>query len=270
MTTDFEWRERVVETENGPATLLSLICRPLWEAGFINAFSTRRGGVSRLPDQDLNLAYTNDSRENVNENRGRFLKAVQAEEASIITAKQNHSNHRFIVENKPNKEEPAADALISREGKILLAVKTADCLPLLIGDKKTGIFAAIHAGWRGTLSRVTELTFQDLKKRFRVDPRTCLAALGPRACGACYEVGEEVAEPFRAKFDYADWILKRTKEKWFLDVKEANVQQLLSSGVLQKHIFSTDQCSIHNKDLFFSYRREGDETGRMLSVIGRK
>jgi YfiH family protein len=274
----FEMREREIDTSTGRARISYLVCAPLERAGFTNAFSTRVGGVSPMPGDALNLAYfKGDDHKNVAENRRRFLDALGAKTATIVTARQTHSIERCAIETLEQARGPQneCDALITSLENVLLAVQTADCLPVLIADTKSNVVAAIHAGWRGTAGRITERAVADLMLRHGVNPRSSIAALGPSACAECYEVGEEVIEKYKKEFGYWRKLFVNFKQggKAHLDVRAANIQQLAFCGFSPDRIHISDYCTIHQNDLFFSYRREGRSqpggTGRLLSVIGR-
>lgn len=274
----FAMRERDIETTDGSVRVAILVCEPLDQAGFVNAFSTRLGGVSPLPLNSLNLAdFKGDQKENVSENRRRFMRAMGAGQAQIITARQTHSTERCTIElpEQAHGPQPACDAMITRMTGVLLAVQTADCLPVLIGDTKTGAMAAIHAGWRGTAGRIVERTVADLMLVHGVNTRDCIAALGPAACAECYEVGKDVIERYKNEFGYWRNLLVDFEEngKAHLDIRTANVQQLSFCGFSEDQIYVADYCTMHQNELFFSYRREGkgqpSNVGRSLSVIGK-
>lgn len=274
----FAMREREVETANGPVRIATLVCEPLEEAGFVNAFSTRFGGVSDFPSNSLSLAYfKGDQEENVAENRRRFLKAIGAEGTRVVTARQTHSTERCLIESpeQASGPQPDCDALVTRLPDVLLAIQTADCLPVLIADTKTGTMAAIHAGWRGTAGRITERTVADMMLLHGVNPRDCIAALGPAACVGCYEVGEDVIDRYKKEFGYWRNLLVNFSEngKAHLDVRAANFQQLVFCGFEEDQIYASEYCTMHQNELFFSYRGEGkgqpSGVGRSLSVIGK-
>lgn len=274
----FAIRERDVDTADGEKRISFLVCEPLERAGFVNGFSTRLGGVSKLPSNALNLAYfKGDDKENVAENRRRFLEAIDAEPATVITARQTHSTERCFIETMEQARgpQPDCDAMTTKLADVLLAIQTADCLPVLIADTKSGAIAAIHAGWRGTAGRITERTVADLMLMHGANPRDCIAALGPAACVECYEVGDDVIERYKKEFGYWRNLFTTFKEggKAHLDVRAANVQQLKFCGFLQERIHIAPHCTMHQNELFFSYRREGrvqgSGTGRLLSVIGK-
>lgn len=275
--TGFVMREREIETATGSTRISYLVCEPLEDAGFKNAFSTRAGGVSSLPADALNLAYfKGDEKDKIEENRRRFLKAIGAEGANIITARQTHSSERAFIDTleQVSGPQPDCDAMMSKLKGVLLAIQSADCLPVLIADQTTGAMAAIHAGWRGTAGRITERTVADLLQR-GANLRTAIAALGPAACAECYEVGREVIERYKKEFRYWNRLVVNFKEgdRAYLDIRAANVQQLLFCGFTQDRIHVAPYCTMHQNELFFSYRREGrgqpSSVGRMLSVIGR-
>ena len=275
----FTMRERQVEISSGSARISYLVCEPLEQAGFTNAFSTRLGGVSAFSKDALNLAYfKGDEKENVAENRRRFLKAISAEQALVVTARQTHSTERCFIETSDQARgpQPDCDAMTTRLTNVLLAIQTADCLPVLIADTKSGAMAAIHAGWRGTAGRITERTVADLMQSVGANPRNCIAALGPTACAECYEVGEDVIERYKKEFGYWRDLLGDFKEggKAHLDIRAANIQQLVFCGFTEERIHVAEYCTMHENDLFFSYRREGkgqpSTVGRLLSVIGKK
>jgi polyphenol oxidase len=274
----FSLREREVEANGGRARLAYVVCEPLEEAGFTNAFSTRLGGVSHLPKEALNLTtFKGDTPENVAENRRRFLTAIGAEGALIVTARQTHSTDRCVIKSVEQARgfRDECDALITRLPGVLLGIQTADCLPVLIADTESQAVAAIHAGWRGTAGRITERTVADLMLQHGLNPRTAIAALGPVACAACYEVGEDVIERFKSEFRYWRDLLVNFRDdgKAYLDVRAANRQQLLFCGFSEDSIYVSDYCTMHQNELFFSHRREGRTSasgaGRLLSVIGK-
>lgn len=274
----FSLRQRDVDTLNGVARIAYVVCEPLEEAGFTNAFSTRLGGTSPLPKEALNLTnFKGDTPENVAENRRRFLKAIGAEGATIVTARQTHSTDRCFIKSieQAHSFRNECDAMMTRLSDVLLGIQTADCLPILIADTETRVMAAIHAGWRGTASRITERAVADLMLQHGLSPRHCIAALGPTACKQCYEVGEDVIERFKSEFRYWPSLLVNFKEggKAHLDIRAANVQQLLFCGFTEDSIYVADYCTIHQNDLFFSHRSEGrtsaNGAGRLLSVIGK-
>lgn len=269
----FYWRE-----VNG---VRALICAPLEQDGFTNAFSTRLGGVSPMPHDALNLAgFNEDKAENIYENRQRFLKLFEGE-WTLTGCWQTHGAGIRLVHNlqeaKPKPgvlgDDEYCDALVSNTPKILLAVKTADCVPVLIGDPKTGAFAAVHAGWRGTSQSIVARTIERLQKEYDTRAEDLRAAIGPAANDCCYEVGSEVIDLFKERFPQTDYLLTPTRQGHArINLHRANRDQMALAGVSTDRIHIAPLCTMDRTDLFFSYRREKNihgRVGRLLSVIGR-
>ena len=264
----FCWRER--------GRVKVLVCAGLEEAGFVNGFSTRPGGVSPFPENDLNLAgYDEDTAENIEENRRRFLTAFGGN-YRLATVWQIHSDRVKQVASEGDIEmtDEKFDAIVSDLRGVLAAVKTADCVPVLIGDPETGAFAAIHAGWRGTAQSIVAKAVEKMRGSFGTDPADIICAIGPAATCRSYEIGREVIEAFETNFSYGSKYLIPTRDGHALiDLHRANNDQLIAAGVQPDAIFTAPLCTMERTDLFFSYRVEKKlygKTGRLMSVVGRK
>lgn len=269
----FCWRE----TDDGVRVL---VCKPLEQDGFTNGFSTRLGGTSPMPKDDLNLAgFADDAAANIHENRRRFLRAFNRDDENIWTlaaAWQVHSASVRTVRNVEDArcDEERCDALTTDQPRILLAVKTADCVPVILGDSRTGACAAVHAGWRGTVESIIARTLHRMREEYGTNPSDVRAAIGSAARGCCYEVGADVIETFRERFPDMRDIFNKTRDGHALiDLHEANRRQLTEAGVSPERIHVAALCTMCRTDLFFSYRREKSvygRTGRLLSVIGKR
>ena len=259
----------------------ALICAPLEAAGFTNGFSSRLGGVSPMPRDALNLAgFNEDTADNILENRRRFLKLFPGD-WSLAGCWQMHGTDVRVVasaaEAKPAEDSHGdtiyCDAIVSNAPQVLAGVKTADCVPLLLGDPKTGAFAAVHAGWRGTFAGIAFYAIEQLMKQYGARPEDLHVAVGPAAALCCYEVGAEVIDGFHERFEYAAELLLPTREGHArIDLLKANRTQLMASGVPATQIYVAPLCTMSRTDLFFSYRREKaaqGKVGRLMSVIGR-
>jgi polyphenol oxidase len=256
-------------------------CVPIAEAGFITGFSTRLGGVSRLPAGALSLGnFSGDLPENVNENRHRFLKTLGLNSSDdnynhyeLVTAKQIHSaNSHIVLESEKSRKRVSCDALLTDRPKILLGIQTADCLPVLIVDPVHRAVAGIHAGWRGTLLRIVERTMARMSEMYGTVAADCMAGAGPAIGPCCFEVGPEVCEQFKTEFNYGRELFSKHQlnGKANLDLRAANREQLLAAGLKSDNIFIMPDCTRCRLDLYFSYRAEiaTGAVGRMLSVIG--
>lgn len=252
-----------------------LVCRPLEDAGFTNGFSTRRGGVSPFPENSLSLAgFDDDTIENISENRRRFLHVFPGKWRLTSCWQVHSADVRLVAGDEDVKNDTEkCDGLISQMPGILAGVKTADCVPILIGDPVTRSFAAVHAGWRGTANSIVTIAVEKMQGEFGCVPKNLIAAIGPAALGCCYEVGSEVIEMFRRNFPYANSLLTPTSEGHaFIDLHLANENQLTDAGIPPENIYLASLCTMERTDLFFSYRVENKtqgKTGRLMSVIGR-
>lgn len=264
----FRWRER-----DGVKVLTATA---LEAAGFENGFSTRLGGVSAFPSGDLNLAgFDEDSSDNIFENRRRFLRAFDGDYA-LTTAWQVHGDDIKLVGSPEEVRETDSkfDALVSDLPGVLIGVKTADCVPVLLGDPVKKAFAAIHAGWRGTVQSIVVKAVEKLKAEYGTDPADLICAIGPAATCKNYEIGQDVIDAFGREFSTGGKLFTPTRAGHALiDLHLANRDQLLSAGVRDEDIYTAPFCTMERPDLFFSYRLEKKrygKTGRLLSVIGLK
>lgn len=259
----------------------ALVCRPLEQDGFVNGFSTRLGGVSDMPQNALSLAgFNDDTAANILENRRRFLKLFSGE-WELAGCWQVHGADVRVVESLEDAK-PAENALgdtiycdviVSATPGVLAGVKTADCVPVLIGDPETRAFAAVHAGWRGTLATAVIVAVERMKERYGAKPENMRAAIGASAGPCCYEVGSDVIEGFSNRFPDAGKLFTPTRPGHALiDLLLANRDQLISTGVSAERIHTAPLCTMCRTDLFFSYRKEKSlhgKVGRLMSVIGR-
>jgi len=190
---------------------------------------------------------------------------------ALVLLEQVHSADVVLVRRPPRPGEPlrTADALATVRAGVLLAVKTADCLPVLLADPERRAVAAVHGGWRGTRSRILERTVDVLAARFGSRPRALLAAFGPCIGGGCYEVGADV----RAEFAAAGLPLVPFRPApgrpgaFLLDLVAANRAQLVRRGVPARRISASGPCT-HCDARLRSFRRDRGRAGRLYSFIG--
>ena len=260
----------------------ALVCAPLEQDGFVNGFSTRLGGVSAMPENALSLAgFNDDAAENILENRRRFLKLFPGDWALAGCWQVHGADVRVVQtaqEAKPAENERGdtifCDVIVSNAKGVLAGVKTADCVPILIGDSVTGSFAAVHAGWRGTLGTAVLAGVERLAKEYDAKPENLAVAIGASAGPCCYEVGSEVIDAFKQRFANAEKLFTQTRPGHALvDLLQANRDQLESAGVRPERIHTAPICTMCRTDLFFSYRKEKSvhgKVGRLMAVVGRE
>lgn len=267
-----------------------------------HGFSTRLGGTSRAycgegAPGELNLGFTAvDDREAVAQNRRLLAGAVTGDEGTpLVTLRQFHSNLVIVASGSDaGRERPRkADGAITAEPGLLIAIQTADCIPVLVADRRRRVVGAFHAGWRGTVKRIVELGVGRMRMEFGSQPEDLIAAIGPGVGQCCYAVGEEVVSEFESQFRYARELFREVfdsdpvRKKYpmlfltqrapghspmgpavHLDLIEANRRQLLDAGVKASAISLTGGCTSCHTDLFFSHRASQGHAGRMMSVIG--
>jgi YfiH family protein len=250
---------------------------PRWETlGFIqHGFSSRQGGISRAPFEDLNLGYKGGDRpEAVQENRRRFLGLWGKKVQDLFYGKQVHAARVSLVDRKNfstgSKEIPAVDALITRERGVVLGAFSADCLLVFFLDPEIPALGLAHAGWRGTLMGVVPGVVQAMQENFatRVESLQILMAPAIQAC--CYEVGGEVLKAADASRWKADLVfLPGIKAGHpYLDLQKTNKNMLRRLGIKTENIFISNYCTHCNPDLFYSYRRAGGKmTGSQMGIF---
>lgn len=186
----------------------------------------------------------------------------------LVFLKQVHSDNFQFIDSSPD-QILAGDALITKSSGMLLCVQTADCLPVLIVEPKTHTVAAVHCGWRGTargfLLKVVNFMLDDL----HCHREDLLFAFGPRICGNCYEVGQDVRNSFAKHGLSLSGFASSSQngERWKLDLLEANLAQIKEVGVNFTQVEIVDQCTSHHPG-WWSYRRDRERAGRLFNFIG--
>lgn len=242
--------------------------------GVLHFVSSRHGGISKGACSSMNLQFTDyDIPAKVQENRNRMAGAVGFSPAMYTTAEQVHRDGIAIVDNSMagngaySKADAikGVDAMITALPDICLMVRSADCVPLLLYDPKQNVIAAIHAGWRSTLLQIAAKTVRQMQDVFNVDPHDILAGIGPSIGACCFEIGEVVVtEIYREQQAH---FLKtiQGKAKQHFDLWACNAEQLRTMGVQKIELAAC--CTSCMQDEFFSYRRNGVQTGQLGTGI---
>jgi hypothetical protein len=243
----------------------------------VHGFSTRRGGVSRSPFSSLNLSLdVEDDPTLVSENRRLFLLDLGIGDKPLVKVKQVHEDHILVVDQEmaagPGFPEDLrswpADALMTGIPGIILSVSIADCIPILLFDERRKVIAAVHAGWRSTAAGLITKVVSKMKEAFGTRPEDCVAGIGPSIGPCCYEVDEPVLSVFaKLSPDWQEWVREEGEGRWRLDLVQADQTLLLGAGIPRERIFSSGICVSCQEELFFSHRRDGKRTGRMMGVI---
>jgi YfiH family protein len=251
----------------------------------IHGFSTRSAG-------NLGASAGNPITQ-MRENQQRFLATLGGKGLDLVTVRQIHSAVVHMAETGAGRP---GDALMLRQPGVTVGVKTADCFPVLVVDPRQRAAAAIHAGWRGAAQRIVEKTVGEMRRAFHSEPADLLAAIGPGIQACCFEVGPDVLEEFQSQFAEAhefcyeeapnpalDMLPRQTmtgkahalmrrldSQRGHVDLAEAARRQLLAAGVLRGHIYDSGLCTMCDRERFYSHRREREQAGRMMAVIGIK
>ncbi len=240
--------------------------------------TTRQGGVSEGNYESFNCTlYSGDNKDSVLKNQQKLCNAFNLSADRLLIPYQIHGTEIAVIDNGYLRLAPeersqhlqGVDALITDQSGYCLCISTADCVPLLLYDTRKNVIAAIHAGWRGTVKRIAEKAIESMQKRYNTNPSDVIATIGPSISLTNFEVGDEVYQTFFDEKFRMDAISSRNIKtgKWHIDLWEANRLQLLDSGILPSNIELAGICTYQNHKQFFSARRLGINSGRILSGI---
>jgi YfiH family protein len=264
----FEW----MQTDSGGA----LVCPAL--ARFSKHVFTTRGWRLGSPDPALRDGTWSDLERALDLDGDRVCRVRQVHGASVAVVRSG----------APIPADADADILVSNDPDVGIAVRTADCVPLLLADTRSGAVASAHAGWRGLALRVPSVTVQALTREFASRPSDLVAAIGPSIGSCCYEIGDDVRERFVAagfsSASLARWFVREHNESprnppypgsptgvrpghWFLDIWAVARDQLVTEGVPAEQVHCAGLCTASHADAFYSYRRDGSRAGRLIAAI---
>lgn len=198
----------------------------------------------------------------------------------VVTLTQVHGASAVVIRHgsSPPASPPEADILVSNDPAAAIAVRAADCVPILMADRVTGAVAAVHAGWRGTAVRVAVAAVNAMEREFGTHPMDVIAAIGPRIGPCCYQVGSDLVDAFAAagheRYLIERWFStpppprgSRERTQLRLDVAAANRDQLVLAGVPERQIYDSRLCTAMHLDVLTSYRAEKENAGRIAGVI---
>jgi hypothetical protein len=241
----------------------------LSRAGFAHAFFTRRGGVSRGAFESLNLSpAVGDVHGDVAENLRRVAAALGISRERLYMTRQVHGRDVIVIEADQSTSQVAAlgaDACVSGAPGIACGVRTADCVPVLLGDPASGRVAAVHAGWRGAAANIIGASVETLAL-LGSRPRDLVAAFGPHISAAAFEVGDDVAAELERSAGGSGSVV-RGRGQPQVDLARLVRAQLALSGLDASRIEQVEGCTFSDRLSFFSHRRDGSPGGRMLSAI---
>jgi YfiH family protein len=257
-----EEKERHLKSDFQFNTLKNTILLPNIFSGYPDV---RSGMSTKLGSKDqtgfeMNLSYhVGDDPVVVKMNREVFFSQFMITDRELAFPLQTHSSKVRTIDTPGEYEK--CDALITNTIGVALGIIVADCVPILLFDPIEKGIGAVHAGWRGTSNSIVKRTINTMQEEFNTDTKNVLAFIGPSAGACCYEVSEEVA----VKFDKN--VVSYNRAKIFIDLKKENAFQLQQQGLIISNIEVSNHCTICEKQLFHSYRRDGKSAGRMMTFI---
>jgi YfiH family protein len=243
----------------------SLVTFPVFEPypSLLCAVSTRPGGFSQGVYAGLNLGRrTGDRSTSIDKNREYFFQRLDLTERQVAFGEQLHTANALLVNRAGIYKR--TDALITGEKNVFLAVLIADCFPVFLFDPSSAAVAVIHAGGRGTQAGIIENTLQLLKSELGLQVTGLIAAIGPGLQRECFEVRKDVYDYFAGSY----FSPHREKDKKYLDLRQVIIDKLVLEGVAMERIEWSNECTMCRADKYYSHRRQGKNSGRMMGIIG--
>jgi YfiH family protein len=224
----------------------------------VSSFSRRRDG-----NMSFSFGHTGDTLEN----RKKFLSSQGIDYRSLITAKQVHGKAvRYVTQaDKGSGAQDYDSAIADTDGfitdqrQVPIAILTADCLSVFIYDPAKPAIAILHAGWRSTEKNIVQEGVKGMQNKFGSQPENLLVGFGPSIRACCFQVEDN----FKSNFPFG---LFKREGKVFMDIALINRRQLMDCGVREENIFDPALCTFSDNDLF-SFRKEAQDAGRLISVI---
>lgn len=238
--------------------------------------STRNGGVSVGNYSSLNLGlYSDDNPENLHENFARIFSKVGIQKCQVFLPFQTHGDivriidEGFLIQSINNHQNllNGVDAIVTNLPNQFIGVSTADCVPILLYDPVKKAIAAVHAGWRGTCKRIVSNTVKLMMKSYNTNPADLIAVIGPSISPEVYEVSYELVDIYKKEKFETEEIFFQKRGKLYLDLWTANKLLLSESGLNDKNIAISGHCTYSQHEKFFSARRLGIKSGRLISGI---
>ena len=245
--------------------------------GFLeHAFCARKGGVSEDDYQSLNMSFREGDEEfRVLQNWNKLAAAFGIPVENFLVLNQVHRDGILVIPSRgeyfTSREDLNYDAIVTDRVHLAICIKTADCVPVFLADPENQVIAAVHAGWRGTAAGITAKVVRLMQNQYGSRPVDLLAAIGPSIGRCCYEVDAPAADAFRLHPDAKNFLFpSKRKDRWMLDLVQANRGQLIDCGIPDASIDASGLCTVCREDDFFSHRGSGGVTGRQIKKKKKK
>ena len=265
-------RSRLVE-RGGVGVIMS---ERLREEGVTHGFTTRRGGVSAPPFDTLNMGTTRDEpMENILENYRRVADSYGLDFSELCLVRHEHGDKVLRVDRThggwglTRELLDFSDGLVTCDPRVTLMTCYADCGAFFLYDKRLRTIGLAHAGWRGMKKRIGQRLVETMEREFGSKPSDLIAAIGPCICEKCFEVESDIARSFAEEFDCPDIysVKPEIPDKGYVSLRAAAVIQLIDAGVKLENVSVMEHCTYEERELFFSYRRDGKGTGSMAAFL---
>ncbi len=243
------------------------------EFDHLRSYPTLRHGISLRQEEGAEFDFSSRNQERARENIQRFCRALDLPQAQMVRVHQVHGRD-IAVADKPGQFFEKTDGVCTAIPGLPVLLLGADCPLIIAYDPVVQAIGLAHAGWRGTVQRITANLIQTMMDKLSCKPDRMLAGIGPGICPRCYQVGQEVLDAARGKLHPTEQCFSKPSADsngggtWNFDLWESNRRQLIRVGVPRNQIQISGYCTYENPELFYSYRRQGQEAGRWAMLAG--
>ena len=229
--------------------------------------------VNFITDKSVDINYSKQSRDEIR----KILQGMSDYQfKKIISPRQTHTNNVVVInEDNLDSELQDVDGVITKLKGVALTIATADCQSIILYDKKNEVIGNIHSGWKGTLNKILSNGINLMIKEFSSNVEDIIVCIGPSIMGCCFEVDKDVIDMFNNNFTNIEKFIrlgeiKDGKQKYYIDTVEINKRELINLGILEKNIYLSNVCTKCSSDTYYSYRVQGQDSGRNVTLISMK
>ena len=229
--------------------------------------------VNFITDKSVDINYSKQSRDEI---RGILQDMSDYQFKKIISPRQTHTNNVVVInEDNLDNELQDVDGVITKLKGVALTIATADCQSIILYDKKNEVIGNIHSGWKGTLNKILNNGINLMIKEFSSNVEDIIVCIGPSIMGCCFEVDKDVVDMFTNNFDDIEEFIrlgefKDGKQKYYIDTIGINKRELINLGILEENIYLSNVCTKCSSDTYYSYRVQGQDSGRNVTLISMK
>lgn len=229
--------------------------------------------VNFITDKSVDINYSKHSRDEI---RSILQGMSDYQFKKIISPRQTHTNNVVVInEDNLDSELQDVDGVITKLKGVALTIATADCQSIILYDKKNEVIGNIHSGWKGTLNKILSNGVNLMIKEFSSNVEDIIVCIGPSIMGCCFEVDKDVVDMFDNNFtDIEEFIrlgeIKDGKQKYYIDTIGINKRKLINLGILEENIYLSNVCTKCSSDTYYSYRVQGQDSGRNVTLVCMK